>query len=107
MEKNIWTNRVKNEVLHRVKEEKNILHTIKRRKAKWIGHILHRNILPKHVIKGKTEGRIEMTGRGGRRHKQLQDDLKEMRGYWKLKEEALNRTRFGRDYGPIVRQTTE
>ena len=28
-----------------VKEEKNILHTIKTRKADWICHILHRNCL--------------------------------------------------------------
>jgi hypothetical protein len=33
------------EVLHRVKEERNILHTIKRRKADWIGHNLHRNCI--------------------------------------------------------------
>jgi hypothetical protein len=40
MEKISWTNRVKNEeVLHRVKEERNILRTIKRRKANWICHI--------------------------------------------------------------------
>jgi len=39
-----WTNCVKyEEVLQRVKEERNILHTMKRRKANWIGHILHRN----------------------------------------------------------------
>jgi hypothetical protein len=44
-----------------------ILHTIKRRKANWIGHILGRNCLLKHVIEGKLEGRIEMTGRRGRR----------------------------------------
>ena len=48
-----------------------------------------------------------MTGRRGRRRKQLLDDLKEKRGYWELKEEALDRalsrTRFGRDYGPVVR----
>jgi hypothetical protein len=48
---------VRNEVLHRVKEERNILHTIKRRKANWIGHILRRNCLLKHVIEGKLEGR--------------------------------------------------
>jgi hypothetical protein len=63
------------EVLHRVKEERNILHTIKRREANWIGHILRRNCLLKHVIEGKLEGRIEMTGRRGRRRKQLLDDL--------------------------------
>jgi hypothetical protein len=64
-------------VLHRVKEERNILHTVKRRKAKWIGHILRRNCLVKHVIERKLKGRIEMTGRRGRRRKQLLDDIKE------------------------------
>jgi hypothetical protein len=40
MEKISWTDRVRNEeVLHRVK----ILHTVKRRKANWSGHILRRN----------------------------------------------------------------
>jgi hypothetical protein len=53
-----WTDRVENEVLHRVKEERNIVHTIPRRKANWIGHILRRNRLLKHVIEGKLEGRI-------------------------------------------------
>jgi hypothetical protein len=54
---------------------------------------------------------IQMTGRRGRRCKQLLDDLKENRKYWKLKEEVLDRTlwrtRFGRGYGPVIRQTTE
>jgi hypothetical protein len=62
------------------------------------------------VIEGKVEGRIEITGRRERRRKQLLDVLKEKR-YCKLKEEALDRTlwrtRFGRGYGPIVRQTAE
>jgi hypothetical protein len=61
------------------------------------------------VIEGKLEGRIEMTGKRGRRRKQLLDDLKEKSRYWKLKEEALDRilwrTRFGRGYGPVVRKT--
>jgi hypothetical protein len=99
------------EVLHRVKDDKNILHTIKRWKAHWIGHILRRNCLLKHVIEGKIQGRIEVTGIRGRRRKQLLDDFKEKRRYWKLKEEALDRTlwrsRFRRGYGPVVRQTTE
>jgi hypothetical protein len=46
-----------------------------------------------------------------RRRKNLLDDLQEKRGYWKLKEEALDRTlwrtHFGTGYGPVVRQTTE
>jgi hypothetical protein len=78
MEKVSWTDRVRNEeVLHRVKEERNIVHTIKRRKANWIGHILRRNCLLKHVIEGKLEGRIEVRRRRGRRRKDLLDDLKE------------------------------
>jgi hypothetical protein len=52
-----------------------------------------------------------MTARRGRRRKQLLDDLKEAEGCWELKEEALDRTlwrtRFGRGYGPVVRQTAE
>ena len=42
------------------------------------------------------------------RYKQLLDDLKEKRGSWKLKEEALDhalwRTHFGRGYGLVIRQ---
>jgi hypothetical protein len=63
------------------------------------------------VIEEKLEARIKMTGRRGRRRKQLLDDLNEKRGYWKFKEEALDlsqwSSRFGRGYGPVVRQTTE
>jgi hypothetical protein len=57
------------------------IHTIKRRKANWIGHISRRNNLLKHVIEGKIEGRIEMTGRRRRRRKQLLEDVKETRRY--------------------------
>jgi hypothetical protein len=43
---------VKNdELLQKVKEEMNILHTIKGRMANWIGHILCRNCLPALLIK--------------------------------------------------------
>ena len=52
-----------------------------------------------------------MRGRRGRRRKQLLNDLRKRRGYWNLKEQALDRTvwrnRFGRGYGLVVRQTTE
>jgi hypothetical protein len=107
MKKKSWTDRVNNEaVLHRVKEERNILHTIRRRKVNWIGHTLRRNCLLCHIIEGKIRG----ARRRGMRRKQPLDDLKEARRYWKLKEEAQDRTlwktRFGRGYGPVARQTT-
>jgi hypothetical protein len=41
------------EVQQRVTEERNIVHTINRRRANWIGHMLHRNCLPQHIIKQK------------------------------------------------------
>jgi hypothetical protein len=86
------------------------IHTFKR-KANWIGHILGRNCLLQQVIEGKINGEIEVTGRRGRRRRKLLDDLKERRGYSHLKEEALDRTmwraRFGRGFGPVVRQSTE
>jgi hypothetical protein len=47
----------------------------------------------------------------GRGRRKLLVDLKERRGYSHLKEEALDRTmrtaRFGRGFGPVVRQTTK
>jgi hypothetical protein len=106
MEKISWMDRVNSKaVLHRVKEERNIVHTIRRRKANWIGHILRRNCLQGHIIEGKIIG----TRRRGRRRKQHLDDLKEARRYWKLTEEALDRTLwrtpFGSGYGPVARQT--
>jgi hypothetical protein len=107
-----WANDVRNEeVLLRVKEQRNILHEICERKTKWIGHILHRNCLLKQVIKGKIEGGIEVTGRQGTKRRKVLDDLKERRGYSHQKEEALDRTvggdRFERGFGPVARQTTK
>jgi len=103
MEKISWTDRVRNEeVLLRVKKQRNILHEISKQKANWIGHILRRNCLLQRVIEGKIKGEKEVTGRRGRRRRKLLDDLK---------EEALDRTmwkaRFGRGFGPVVRQTTK
>jgi len=74
-----------NEVLHRVKEEKNIL-----------------KIEKEHVFEGKIEGRTERREIRVRRSKQLLYDLKETKEYWKCKEEALNsptwKTGFGKVY---------
>jgi len=104
MEKISWTDHVRNEeVLLRVKGQRNILHEIRKRKANWIGHILRRNCLLQRAIEGKIKGGIEVTGRRGRKCRKLLDELKGRRGYSYLKEEA----RFGRGFGPVVRQTTK
>jgi hypothetical protein len=68
---------------------------------------MRRNCLLKHVTAGTIETRIEVKGRRGNRRKQLRDDLKEGREFWKLQEKALDstmwRTRFGRGHGPVVK----
>jgi hypothetical protein len=50
-----------------------------------------------------------VSGRQGRKCRELLDDLKERRGYSHLKEEALDRTMwragFGRGFGPLLRLT--
>ena len=75
-----WTDFVRNEeVLHRVNEQRNILHTVIRIVANWIGHILRRNCILKHVIEGKIEEGVKETERRGRRCKQLPDEFKEKR----------------------------
>jgi hypothetical protein len=99
---------VKNiELLQRVNEERNIIHATAQKKANWIGHILSRNCLLKHVIEGKIEGRTETMERPGTGCKQAIQDLRQL----KWKEKALNRTlwrtRFGTVYGPVARQTMD
>jgi hypothetical protein len=103
MENISWTDRIRNEdVLLRVKRQRNILHEICKRKA---------NCLLQRVIKGTIQGGIEVTGRQGRRRRKLLNDLKQRRGCSHLKEEAVDRTmwraRFRRGFGPVVRQTTK
>jgi hypothetical protein len=99
------------EVLRRVKDEMNILLTIKKRKANLFGHILRRNCLLKHIFEGQIEGRIEVTGRRERRCKQPMDHLRTAGRYCKLKAEVLDctlwRNCYGRSYGTVVRVTTD
>jgi hypothetical protein len=86
---------------------KGLSYTEKRMNANWIGHILRRNCLLKHIIKGKIVERIGVTGKRGRKHRQLLDDLKEERICWKLTVEPLDRTLwrngFESGYRPAVR----
>ena len=76
MEKISWTYHVRNEeVLLRIKEQRNILHEIRKRKVIWIGYILRRNCHLQRVNKENIQGGIEVTGRQGRRRTKLLDDL--------------------------------
>jgi hypothetical protein len=72
---------------------------------------LRRNCLLQRVIEGKIKRGLEVTGRRGRRHRKLLDDLKERREYSHLKEDAIDstiwRARFGRDFGLFVKQTNK
>jgi hypothetical protein len=54
MDKISWTDHARNEkVLLTVKEKRNILHEISKRKANSIGHILRRNCLLQQAIEEK------------------------------------------------------
>jgi hypothetical protein len=72
---------------------------------------LRRNCLLQWVIEEKVKWKIEVRGRRGRRRRKQLDDLKEKREYIHMKEEALGRTmwraRFGRGFGPVVKQTAK
>ena len=60
--KTSWNDHVRNEeVLLRGNEQRDMLHEIRKQKAKWIGHILRRNCLIKQVIERKIKGEIEVT----------------------------------------------
>jgi hypothetical protein len=48
-----WTDRVKNDVLYKVKKKSNILYKMKRKNSNWIIHILGKNWLLTHVIAGR------------------------------------------------------
>ena len=95
------TDRVRNEgASRRAKEERNILLTVKGRKANCIGDSLCKNWLIKHIVEWSIEEKIEVRGRRGRRRKKLPDEFAEKRWYWNLKAEAVDltvwRSRFGR-----------
>jgi hypothetical protein len=69
MEKISWTDRVRNEeILHRVKEMRNILRTIKRRKVNWIGHILRGNCLPSKTCDWRKDSGKDRSGRKTRKN---------------------------------------
>ena len=88
MEKIRWTDRITNEeVLRRVEEKRNILETIRIRKANWMGHIMRRRGLLLDVIEGKVEGKRRL----GRRRIEILDDIKKKRNYGELKDAAENR----------------
>jgi hypothetical protein len=84
---------------------RNILQTVKRKKANWIGHIFNRDCLLKRVIEG-----VEVRRKRGRRSKQLFDGLKGTGECCKPIEEALDRawfrTRFARG-NRLIRQEAE
>ena len=64
METISWTDRESNEeMLHSVKEERNIVHTVKGRKNNWIGHIVRRNCLIKQGTEGKIQNKDRSDGK--------------------------------------------
>ena len=70
MEKKIWAERVRNdEVLNRVNRERNVLREVNREKTNWMVTHCVGTAFSKKLFK-ETLGRIEVTGRRQRRHRQ-------------------------------------
>jgi hypothetical protein len=80
---------VRNEDVFKSQRGKEISKTIKGKKDNWICHMLRRNcLLLKHIIEGKIDGRIQVMGRRGRKHKLLLDERKGKKECCQFKEEA-------------------
>ena len=99
-------NHARNDTLYRGKEDRNILHEIKRRMVNWIGHNWHSNCHLNHVIEGKIEGRTDATRRRGRSYG-ITLRKGEDTGNWKRKHWIILGGGFGRCSGPHTQRTTE
>ena len=105
MEKISWTERVRNEeVLRRVGEERTLINTIWRRKARWTGHVIRSEGLLRTVIEGRAEGKRPR----GRTRRMMLDDIKQGQTYHAMKKAALNREGWRRltHAGPASGQNT-
>ena len=95
MEKINWSEKVTNEqFLARIGVKRTLVNNILHTKANWIGHILRRNCLH-HVANERQMTEVKGVGR---RRTQLQDDLRNRRRYWELKEEAEDPNRWKRQF---------
>jgi len=102
---NNWTDRVKNEVLHRGKEELNILYTTNEGKqpesvTRCLGTPFY-NTLLKEILKGREEEKQDISSYCMTLRK-TQDTGSEYRKH----QIKLWRICFGRQYRPVARQTT-
>ena len=90
MEKVKWTNKLANEeVLSRVNKSRGLMAHIKRRKSRWISHILrHENLL-----KIALEGRMEKKRPKGRMRRKMLDEMME-EGFGALIRKADDRRRW-------------
>ena len=105
MEKISWTERVTNEeVLRRVGEQRTLINTIWRRKARWTGHVIRSEGLLRTVIEGRAEGKRPR----GRKRRMMLDDIKQGQTYHAMKRAALNREGWRRltHAGPASGQNT-
>ena len=105
MEKISWTERVRNEeVLRRVGEQRTLINTIRRRKARWTGHVIRSEGLLRTVIEGRAEGKRPR----GRKRMMMLDDIKQGQTYHTMKRAALNREGWRRltHAGPASGQNT-
>jgi len=88
-----WTDKKTNEeVLNPVKEKKSLLSEIRKRKRRWIGHILRHEKMLRTVLEGGMKGKRPR----GRKRIKMGDDI--MTGtYTQMKRRAEDREEWQRD----------
>ena len=85
-----WTDKLTNmEVLRLVNETPKLLPEIRRRKRRWIGHILRHDSLLQTVLEGRMEGK--------RPRGRMVDDIKSGRSYEQRKRRADEREKWRKD----------
>jgi hypothetical protein len=107
MEKISWTDHVRNEDVLESRRGISYMKYVNRKRTGLFTSSVE-TAFYSGLLKERYKGGIEVTGRQGRRHRKLLDDLKERRGYSHLKEEdrTMWTACFERGFGPVTRQTT-
>ena len=99
-----WTEVTNEGVLRKVNEQRKLMKTIWRRKARWVRHVLRGEGLLHETIKGRFEGRRPR----GRKRAMMLVDVRQGRSYEQMKRIAQRRNDRRRliGAGPVGRQTT-
>ena len=83
-----WIDKITNvEVLARVEESRTLMNDIRKRKRKWVGHLLRHEGQLRDVLEGRMEGKQPR----GRKRMMMLDEIKGEKSYCEIKRQAEDR----------------